>query len=431
MIYPDIRPNPLLAELRNSVGHEAWNSWFSDLSVTEQETGIELQSENQFVVDWITNHYGYELRKLGITIVKSRSHRSTTTTPQPPRTTQSNTQRSKLNPEMRFSNFVVSPTNHFAFEAAQGLEYNPHTTQQYHSLFINGEAGVGKTHLLNAIGWRMQEHGLRTIYLSSDQFLRQFVDAVRAQNANAFADALTAADCLLIDDFQFLIGKERTQECFFNVFNQIMDAKKIMVVTSDEPSIAFSDLNPRMQSRLGSCMPVTIEPPDYELKFGLLKHWQPTLSPEVLHLLANLKISVRELKGALTRVMVQASCYNADITPEFVKNALHSLFNAGGLAPTMNDILEAVVAYSCKNIAPITKDELRNNGRRGVVAKMRQVCMYLAHELVDTNAASMGRFFSNRNRTTISRGIQHIKTQLATDLQLSNAVSEIRSKLGC
>lgn len=414
--------------LRNYVGEKTWASWFAALQFQKTSTGSALLVPSQFTADWITNNYGSVLRKLQITVVITRAYKRADN-PMPTAVKASGSQQHVgLNHDMTFENFVVGTTNHFAFEVAMRLDCDladlPYTT-----LFINGKSGVGKTHLLNALGWGMVQRGLKITYLSSDQFLRKFVDAVRERSVNNFVNEILATDGFLLDDFQFLVGKERTQEQFFSILNSITNAGKIMIVTSDQSPSEFVELDERMRSRLGGGMTATIEPPDYELKLALLQSWRPDLSHSVLDLLAGLNISIRELKGALMRLTVQASCYKAEITTEFVQSALRDLFSVRGPALTVNEVLDAVVEYAQKNMMKITKDAIRAGGRTAVMSEMRQVFMYLAHELATATPAAIGRFLNNRNRTTVRHGIIKMRERMCADVRLSGIVREIKTLL--
>lgn len=424
--------------LRRVVGTKAWSAWFTNARFHDSNANRTLIVPNLFVADWLGNNHGHWLRRLGI-----RVEIATGTASNPKENSTMNSKSRLLehkitnisltsqsfDPEMSLDKFIVSTSNRVAFEVVKRLDSDC-ANPPYTPLYINGIAGVGKTHLMQGIAQKITERGRNVLYFSSDQFLNKFVKAVRERSIEEFSDELLAADAILLDDFQFLIGKERTQEYFFKILNNVVGARKIMIISSDQLPYEFIDLHERMRSRLGSGMIATVEGPDYELRVALLRFWDQSIPDDVLHILAKLDISIRELKGALTRLSVHASCSGMAITVEFARSVLAELTQTRRLAPSSDDIMHEVLAFAQRNMLKISKDKLRVAGRTAVVSEMRQIFMFLAHEIGGMTPACIGRYLNNRDRTTIRHGILKIKNRMAEERRLVDIVNEIRGKLG-
>lgn len=424
------------SKLCKAVGDETWATWFKHLEVFDTEKGPILIVSEQFAHDWIINNYGYYLRQFNIRLKlqeskkfasgKLKIQKSSLPVPQ---NCGKYAKYAKFDPEMSFDSFVVSSTNYVAFEVAKKFAEN-FENPPYTPFYINGQAGVGKTHILHAIGQEVTKFNRSVVYLSSDQFLQKFVKSIRIGDLEGFTEELTYCDVLLLDDFQFLVGKERTQEYFFKILNRAIESQKAVIISSDQLPAEFADLHDRMRSRLGSGMIATIHSPNYELRVSLLKKWDSMLEMDVLNLLSGLDLSIRELRGAFTRLTVQSECTKTPITCGFVESVLSDLMQSRSLAPSLDEIMSEVLAYGQRNMVKITKDRLRIAGRTAPVSQMRQIFMYLAHQFGGVTPATIGRYLNNRDRTTIRHGILKIKKQIAVDKYVSNIIREIRAKMG-
>lgn len=411
--------NQVSLDLKQALGLDVWNAWFAQLVPEISETGsLVLVAPNDFMMQWMSSNYGDTLRRFNLSLRVGK-----TIEREVPETSQ-------FNKDMTFQNFVVGPSNRFAYEVVKGLDSDG--PAPYTPLFINGQAGVGKTHLLHAIGQKLVSRGLKVEYLSSDQFLRNFVRAVQSRDVESFIEGLVRSDVLLFDDFQFLIGKEQTQQQFFVVLNAVIDAGKRMVITADQLPNEFIQLHERMRSRLASGMTVTVHPPDYELRIALFQAWDPSLSYETVQTLAELKVSIRELRGALTRLKVNATYSQTEITPDFVKKILCDVIKKRATPPTLDEVIFEVLSFAQEKGIQVTREKLRSSGRLATVAEMRHIFMYISYELTGVTPAEIGRYLGDRNRTTVRHGILKVKEALAAKHEPTlYAVSVIKDRLGC
>ena len=426
--------------LRKHFGAAIWNSWFAKLiPINATDATLTLNASNDFIIQWIFNHYGDTLRRLSnikIIIVTGQSDDQTNDIIHLKEinihSASQKTLAPTLNVAMTFDTFVIGGSNHLAFEIAKNLAslYPDNVPDAYRPLYIHGPVGVGKTHLMHSIGWKLVEQDATVMYITSHDFLSKFTKSLRERTLDDFTNELMSYDAILLDDFQFLVGKERTQEYFFNIFNTIISAKKIIIISSDQLPAEFIELEKRMRSRLGGGMTATIYCPDYELKLNLLKALDDTLSFEVVDVLAKLDISIRELKGALTRVTTHAKFTNSNLDIDFVNQALHDLIASPGLAPTMDEIISAVSVYAQKNMLKITKDQLRIGGRSATVSILRQIFMYLSHEIGSVTPSHIGKYLNNRDRTTIAHGVKKVKELLKADRHIIAMTREIKNILG-
>jgi chromosomal replication initiator protein len=419
--------------LRNLVGSIAWDAWFKSAVCAGTDHNRCLLLPNRFIADWVNNHYGHCLRQLKVRVAIVAPRTASTNAIRPERAVTASKiatdPRGQFDPEMSLDRFVLSASNRVAFEVVKRLDCES-SVPPYTPLYINGIAGVGKTHLMYGLAQRMIERGKRPVYFSSDQFLNKFVRAVRERDVESLSDELLSADAVMLDDFQFLIGKERTQEYFFKIFNSLIEARKLMIISSDQLPSEFVDIHERMRSRLGSGMVVTIDQPDYELRAALLRAWDPTIKDDVLGALAQLSISVRELRGALTRINIQASCIGRPVTLELAQNILSDLIKIRRPTPSMDDIMHEVLVFAQRHGLKISKDRLRIAGRTAMISEMRQVFMFLAHEIGSVTPACIGRYLNNRDRTTIRHGIMKIRKRMTEERYIVDMMDEIRRGLG-
>ena len=437
------------SKLCKMLGADVWNAWLSHLQFVETTSdSIVFTAPNAFIAQWIQNNYSDCIRQVTgkDVVIKERTandesgeqSQEKNRSIDPSGTIQNNhtsnshysdTQRSTLNKDCVFDNFIVGHPNLLAFEVVKKLTVD-YPSVPYTPIYIQGKAGVGKTHLMHAAGWKLSELGASVLYMSSGQFLERFVQSVRERNVQAFSSELTSRDVILIDDFQFLIGKEKTQEEFFNILNTIVGANKIIIISSDQLPSQFDELHERMKTRLSSGMTVAIHAPDYELRLSVLQAWAAHFPQDALDMMAKLDISIRELKGALTRVTVQADLMKMPITSEYIATVLHDLVTSSGFAPTMDEILNAILAYSQKNMTKVTKDQIRMSGRTSHIVLLRQIFMYLSHEQGGVNLSKIGVYLNGRDRTTVRHGIGKIRDNLRVDRSLNEMIKSIQSMLG-
>jgi len=331
-----------------------------------------------------------------------------------------------INSRYTFENFVVGSGNRLAHAASMSVAENP--GKSYNPLFLYGRVGLGKTHLLRAIGYAAQQRGLRVLYVSSEEFTNDLISAIRSQTTPAFRDKYRSADVLLIDDIQFIAGKESTQEEFFHTFNTLHGQNKQIVVTSDRSPKGFLTLEERLRSRFEWGLLADIQPPDYETRLAILrtnaeKLGRPVPS-EVLEAIAErMQSNIRELEGALNRIVAYAYLRDVPLTVDLVEGALADMLpEPHSLSP--ENIVEAVARTFNQ-----PQDKLLSRDRSAPVALARQVAMYLLREEARLSLPTIGELLGGRDHTTVMHGYEKISELLETDERLRRQVSELREQL--
>ena len=334
----------------------------------------------------------------------------------------------KLNPKYTFENFIVGKSNELAHAAAQAVSMNPGIT--YNPLFIYSGVGLGKTHLLHAIGQMVMLKGLSLIYSTTEEFTNQYIKAIREGKTEEFRRHYRSADVLLLDDIQFIIGKEQTQEGFFHTFNALHMATRQIVITSDRPAENLTLLEDRVRSRLAGGLVVDIQHPDLETRQAILRAKSEETShrfpPEVLQYLAErIHRNIRELEGSLNRVAAYAELTGDPITLDLVKSSLADVINPPHRQRVSDQqVLEAVSAYFT-----IDKETLRGRRRDKQTALARQTAMYLLREEVNLPFATIGRLLGGKDHTTVLHACQRISSLLNSDDHLRRDVINIRDSL--
>jgi len=337
---------------------------------------------------------------------------------------------SRLNPKYNFDTFVIGSSNRFAHAAAVAVAEQP--AKAYNPLFIYGESGLGKTHLLHAIGHytRTLYAGSRVRYVSSEEFTNEFINSIRDDKAAAFQRQYRDVDVLLVDDIQFLSGKVQTQEEFFHTFNTLHNANKQIVVTSDLPPKQLQDFEDRMRSRFEWGLITDVQPPDLETRIAILrkKSAQERLSapPEVLEFIAS-KISsnIRELEGALIRVTAFASLNRQPVDLPLAEVVLKDLItDQAGPEITSSIIMMQTAAYF-----GVSVDDLCGASRSRMLVTARQIAMYLCRELTDLSLPKIGQVFGGRDHTTVMHADRKIRQLMAERRSLYNQVTDLTARI--
>ena len=337
---------------------------------------------------------------------------------------------SRLNPKYTFDQFVIGRGNHFAHAAALAVAELP--AQAYNPLFLHGPPGLGKTHLLHAIGNYVGRFGsgLRVRYATVEEFTTDFVDAVRERRTGVFKDGFRSADVVLIDDVQFLTGRAKTGEEFFHTFNALLDAGRQLVMTSDRSPDELSDLETRLAERFRSGLVVELEQPAPEARRAILAkraHLDGVaVSDDVLAEIADrVDSSVRALEGALIRVVAYASLKGEPATPGLVRHVLRKLGEDSSAACGISEIVDAsAVEFG------VQRESLMARDRRPAVATARQVAMFLARELTDHSLPEIGRGIGGRNHTTVLHAVNRISATMRDDEAVRKSVDNLRRRLG-
>jgi len=336
----------------------------------------------------------------------------------------------RLNPKYTFETFVIGSSNRFAHAAAVAVAEAP--AKAYNPLFVYGESGLGKTHLLHAIGHYAQHlfTGARVRYVSSEEFTNDFINSLRDDKQHAFQRRYRDVDVLLVDDIQFLENKERTQEEFFHTFNTLHNANKQIVITSDRPPQQLSTLEDRLRTRFQWGLITDVQPPDIETRIAILrkKAAQDRLMapPEVLEFIASkIATNIRELEGALIRVTAFASLNRQPVDLSLAEIVLKDLIPAeGGPEITGATIMAATAEYF-----GLTMEDLCGSSRSRVLVTARQIAMYLCRELTDLSLPKIGQMFGGRDHTTVIHADRKIRGQMAERRATYNQVAELTNRI--
>ena len=325
-----------------------------------------------------------------------------------------------LKPSFNFDTFVVGPSNRLAQAAASKVAEAPGSV--YNPLYIYSEVGLGKTHLLHAIGHVLSKRGLKVMYVSSERFTNEYISAIREGSANRFRERYRSADVLLVDDIQFISSKPQTQEGFFHTFNELHMAGKQIVVTGDEPA-SKSMLQERIQSRLAGGLEVDLQPPDYESRYAILQSKAPELEPAVLDQIAQrAHQNVRELEGALNRVIAYSQLVGSPVTPELSELALKSLL---ALTPrdvtTVDEVLSAISEFT-----GISVDKIVGKKRDRATAEARRLAMYMLREDAHLTSTKVGQALGGKDHSTVLYAQKRFEQFLDTDSSVRQHLAAVR-----
>ncbi|MCX8061657.1 MAG: chromosomal replication initiator protein DnaA [Anaerolineales bacterium] len=331
-----------------------------------------------------------------------------------------------LNPRYTFDNYVVGANNRLAHAASLAVSDRPAIA--YNPLFIYGGVGLGKTHLLHAIGNVCHERGLQVRYVSAEEFTNDLINAIRSQNTQTFREKYRRTDVLLLDDIQFIAGKESTQEEFFHTFNTLHGQNKQIVISSDRPPKALVTLEERLRSRVEWGLTVDIQPPDLETRIAILRHKAErngyTIPSELLERIARrVQSNIRELEGVLNRVAAYAQLSSAPITQQLVDTVLSDFM------PQRREIKPDEVIDLVSQFYSLPRQRLVSAERSREVALPRQIAMYLLHKEAQCSLPQIGELLGGRDHTTVLYGCEKIEDLLERDEQLRRQVNQIREQL--
>ena len=429
--------------LREALNETTYATWFGDASAGElTDDTFSLVVPNDFTREWIEGHFlGFV--KAAARDALARDIRVTLTVREadaPAGEAAAEISAAGERPEPRppasqkytFDLFVIGSSNRFAHAAALAVAEAP--AQAYNPLFIYGGTGLGKTHLLQAIGQYVSEHtkGSTTRYVTSETFMNDFINSLRDKRIEGFKQRYRTYDVLLIDDVQFFEHKERIQEEFFHTFNSLYEAGRQIVISSDRPPKEIATLEERLRSRFEWGLITDIQPPDLETRIAILRKKVTTdridiADPEVLTFIAGrVSTNIRELEGALTRVVAFSSLTGLTLTVELAEQVLRDLFPHGEAVPavTIGRIQEAVSDRFGLSIT-----ELCSQRRSQSVAYPRQVAMYLSRELTDASLPKIGKEFGGRDHTTVIHATSKITRLISEDRSVYNLVQDLTARI--
>ncbi len=441
-----------LAQLEQNLSPQHFTTWIKPIRPLKIEKDkVFLEVPNRFFLDWIQDHYSKTIQKtlsetgavaytIRFTVAERQQSRPSSTTPEeksaPPATPQKHSTEPSprdwnstynLNPKYTFEEFVAGSSNQFAFAAASAVANNPSTT--YNPLFIYGGVGLGKTHLITAIGNAIlkKDDRQRVCYYTSEKFMNELINSLRYANMDEFRNKFRSMDVLLVDDVQFIAGKERTQEEFFHTFNALYESHKQIVVTSDKFPKEIPGLEERLRSRFEWGLIADIQPPDTETKQAILKMKAEQngidIPEEVVSFLANAASSnVRELEGFLIRIGAYASLTSTPISLAMAREILKDILVERNRELTVEEIQKAVAAHYNIKVA-----DLKSQKRLKALVLPRQIAMYLSRQLTSSSYPDLGDRFGGKDHSTIIHAIKKIERVMENDYQLRAAIETIRS----
>jgi chromosomal replication initiator protein len=447
--------------LQSEVGEVEYRTWLRQMTlagVDGDEVTVHLPT--RFLRDWVSSRYGDRLsalwhaenpgiRRVDIRVggavspiaplTESLSPPPELTMPTPPQRPEDRTDprlefAGALDPRFTFDGFVVGKPNEFAYACAQRVAEQP-ASQGFNPLFLYGGVGLGKTHLMHAIAWALisreteAPRPVSVTYMSAEKFMYRFIASIRSQSVMEFKEQLRSVDVLMIDDLQFLIGKDNTQEEFFHTFNYLVEAGKQIVVSADKSPSDLSGLEQRLRTRLGCGMVADLHSTTFELRISILESKAARagvpVPGKVMEFLAHkITSNVRELEGALNRLIAHANLFGRPVTLETTHEVLHDILKAHDRRVTIEEIQKKVAEHYS-----IRLTDMSSARRARAVARPRQVAMYLAKQLTSRSLPEIGRKFGNRDHTTVMHAVSRVGELMERDGAFAEDVELLRRML--
>lgn len=441
--------------IRTNVPPLTFNTWFQPIKpISVENSTMRIQVPNGFFVEWIDEHYNTLINntihkvmgsdaKIAYVVVEEKEtferpiqaetvkepaaparpeikmHQDTTPAPE-----------HFLNPRYLFNNFIKGEGNQLAHAAAMAIAENPGETS-FNPLFVYGGVGLGKTHLIQAIGNRVVQNDpkKKVRYLPSDVFTVEFVEAIQTNTANEFSNFYKGMDVLIIDDIQFLIGKEKTQDLFFHVFNTLHQSRKQIILSSDKPPKDLKGLNERLVSRFQWGLSADVQPPDFETRIAILKKKSEdfgiTLSTPILEYIAlNITSNIRELEGCLIKLLANSALTTNDINFDLAKKTVKDIATDRKVNISIEYITKVVCEYF-----NVEENKVREKNRKQEVVMARQLAMFLSKQLTKSSLKTIGLHFGGRDHSTVIHSFNAIEQMCANDSAMKDTVATIRNKI--
>jgi chromosomal replication initiator protein len=424
--------------LRQALNETTYQTWFGEArGIDLSDDTFTIAAPNDFAKAWIAGHF-LELIKAAVREATGKELEVVLTVRRRPRLqpAAAPVERPKpaytdLNPKYTFDSFVIGSSNRFAHAAALAVAEAP--AQAYNPLFIYGGTGLGKTHLLQAISQYIAEHsgGLTVHYVTSETFMNHFINSLRDKRIEGFKQRYRTYDLLLIDDIQFFEHKESIQEEFFHTFNSLYEAGRQIIISSDRPPRSFPTLEERLRSRFEWGLITDIQPPDLETRIAILRKKVKTdgthiPDPQILTFIASrISTNIRELEGALTRVVAFSSLTGRPITVELAQDVLQDVFPQGDSGQVSIERIQELVSSRFS----LTRKQLCGDRRSQNIVYPRQVAMYLSRELTDASLPKIGREFGGRDHTTVIHATSKIARLIKEDRSVYNLVQELTARI--
>lgn len=439
---PDGLWREVLACLQSRVGREGFETWLAPTRCLSIADGLaEIEVPNPFAADWLAQHYLSDIRTVLSTVLGRDC--SVVFRPRPSRGAEavldagvsspvpagpSVTNQGRLQPRYTFASFIVGESNRFACAAAKNVAARP--GQSFNPLFIYGGVGLGKTHLLHAIGNEaLRQHpGIRVLYTAAETLFIELIQAIERNTRLQFKNKYRGLELLLLDDVHYLVGKERLQEEVFHIFNTLHDSSSQVVFTSDRPAIDIPTIEERLASRLGSGLVVDIQPPDLETRIAILKQkaqLEQVQLPDdtATYIATRVKTSIRALEGALVRLIAMASLDSRPLTVQLAEAALRDIVPAE--QPLDH---RSVISLVAKEFG-LQESDILGSSRTKQVVVARQVAMYLMRTVLHMSLKQTGALIGGKDHTTVIHAIEKLNRLMLSDLSLSSVIQNLKNRL--
>jgi chromosomal replication initiator protein len=437
-----------LKTIKENVTQMTFNTWFLPIKPFDLNNSVlKIQLPSQFFWEWIDEHYNTLINRTIRQVLGENarlayiiSEEKETEEPEHIRSEEKIKEQeftlpkkdfeTLLNPRYTFNNFIKGEGNQLARAAAFAISENPGETT-FNPLFIYGGVGLGKTHLIQAVGnkivanWPLK----RVIYLSSDNFTVEFVESIQSNRVNEFSSFYRSMDVLIIDDIQFLIGKEKTQDHFFHIFNTLHQASKQVILSSDRPPKDLNGLDDRLISRFQWGLTADIQPPDLETRIAILKRkaddYGMAISIEIIEYIAsNITSNIRELEGCLIKLLANASLNSKEINLDLTKKIVREIATDRKVNVTIENITKIVCAY-----LNVDENKLRDKTRKKEIVLARQLAMYLSKELTKSSLKTIGLHFGGRDHSTVIHACTSIEDDISKDPSLNELVLQLKNQI--
>ncbi len=439
--------------MKNKFGNDIYESWLKKIDFVEELINyILLSVSTRFIRDWITSRYldqilqiiklyKKDISRIELKINEKRNDNIDETSQKNINVLKFNEnvsfikdtylQYNRIDPNKKFENFIIGSSNKLAYEASNKVTEN---ISHYNPLYIYGGVGMGKTHLLNAIGLSLKEKN-KVMFISAERFMYQFVKSIKSNEMVKFKEYFRNTDVLLIDDIQFMNGKEAMQEEFFHTFNALLDKNSQVIISADRAPNKLSRIQERIKSRFAGGLVIDIQKPDYELRYKIVKTKteelnifysnQINISDEIKKFISSeIKTSIRELVGAINRIVSFSRIYNKTPNLSETKVILKDLLNLSENKVTI-DLIQSIVCKFFK----ISKNEMLSSRRSRYLVRPRQTAIYLTKILTSKSLPEIGREFSNRDHTTIIHSVKTIEKLKKIDPELSNNIDHLKNQI--
>ena len=451
-LHEKLEWNVVQDEMKKKIGSDIFDSWLKKIEFVEEFNNYVLLSvSTRFIRDWITSRYldqilqiikvyKRDINRIELTInekkessvnIQSNYKGNEETNANVSFLKDSYLQYNRIDPNKKLDNFILGPSNKLAYEASKKVSED---ISHYNPLYIYGGVGMGKTHLLNAIGLKLKEKS-KVMFISAERFMYQFVRSIKSNEMVKFKEYFRNTDILLIDDIQFMNGKEAMQEEFFHTFNALLDKGSQVIISADRPPNKLSRIQERIKSRFSGGLVVDIQNPNYELRYKIIKikidelksinSNEIEISEEIIKFISlEIKSNIRELIGALNRVISFSKIYNKVPNLSETKVILKDLLNLAENKVTI-DLIQSIVCKFFK----ISKNEMLSSRRSRYLVRPRQTAVYLAKMLTSKSLPEIGREFSGRDHTTIIHSVKRIEKLIVKDSELNSNIEKLKNQI--